>query len=307
MQALGWTAIVALIALSATQWVGFDAWRPLAVVQSLSPYALVCAVPVGVTAALSGEWTLAVTALVPIATLGWLIGPGVRARRRAGQGEPTVTVFFGNLLAWNERAGAAMDAVVSAAADVLVLTEFNSEMQVLLEARCGCRYPHRIEAIRDDPAGIAIWSTHPIDGVLVPLSDRPVIDASVDVHGTALRVIGVHTEPPTMRAKVWSRELADIGRMADSEAPTIIVGDFNAARWHPSFRRLLDEGWVSVHEWLGEWWRTSWPHEGHRLPMFVRLDHGLIRGPVAPVRVREVPLPGSDHRGFVVCLSLARR
>ena len=41
--------------------------------------------------------------------------------------------------------------------------------------------------------------------------------------------------------------------------------------------------------------------------MFVRLDHGLVRGAVAPVRVREVPLPGSDHRGFVVLLSLAPR
>ncbi|MFM2076854.1 MAG: hypothetical protein RJA49_744 [Actinomycetota bacterium] len=307
MQVLGWAAIVALVALSVTQWVGFDASRPLAIVQSLSPFALSCALPIGMIAAVAGAPALTLTALVPLATLAWLVWPGVRAQREPGAGGPLVSVFFGNLLAWNEQAPEAMDAVMSADADVLVLTEFNHEMRALLDERCGCRYPHRIEAVRDDPAGIAIWSAHPLDGVLVPLSDRPVIDARVDVDGVPLRIIGVHTEPPTLRADVWSRELADIERMADSQAATIIAGDFNAARWHPSFRRVLDAGWTSVHEWFGEWWRASWPQEGRRVPMFVRLDHGLLRGPVAPVRVHEVPLPGSDHRGFVVCLSLAPR
>ncbi len=300
---LGWAVALSLLALSATQWVGFDRWRPVAVLQAMSPYLLAVAAPLAVVAVITGQWGLAAASLPPLATLAWLLAPAVRARRTPGAATNTFTLFFGNLLSHNPKVPAAMAAVAATDADVLVLTEFTPVMQAALVEQCGDRYPHRIEDLRPDPAGIAVWSRLPLDGVMVPLSDRPTIDAHVHVHGTTVRIVGIHTEPPTMRARAWSRELADIGDLAEGGAD-VVVGDFNAARWHPSFRRLLSRGWTTAHEWLGRWSTNSWANEGRAFPLFVRIDHALLRERVQPVDVTEVPLPGSDHRGFVVTLTV---
>ena len=301
---LGWVVALGLFAVSATQLLGFDQWRPVAVLQALSPYLLAMAAPLGVAAAATGNWTMALVSLVPLLTLAWLVAPAVRARRAPGVDDRTVTLFFGNLLAHNPKVPSAMQTVANTDADVLVLTEFTPEMHVELEQLCGGRYPHRIEDVRPDPAGIAIWSRLPLRGAMAPLSDRPSIDAHLDVHGTTVRIIGVHTEPPTMRALEWSRELRDIGDLATGA--DMVVGDFNAARWHPSFRRLLARGWTTAHEWLGLWSSNSWAHEGRAFPLFVRIDHALLGGRLQPVRITEVPLPGSDHRGFVLTVTVER-
>lgn len=300
----GWIVVVGLLALSITQWVGFDQWRPVAVLQAMSPYLLAVAAPVGVVAAATGRWAMALVSLAPLLTLAWLFVPAVRARRAPGADAHTVTIFFGNLLALNTKVSQVMQTVAATDADVLVLTEFTPEMHVDLVQRCGDRYPLRIEDVRPNPAGIAIWSRLPLRGAMVPLSDRPCIDAFVDVHDTSVRLIGVHTEPPTMRARAWSRELRDIGDLA--VGADLVVGDFNAARWHPSFRRLLARGWSTAHEWLGRWSSNSWAHEGRAFPLFVRIDHALLGPRVQPVRVTEVPLPGSDHLGFVLTVSVPR-
>ena len=313
---VGWAVALSLLALSVTQWVGFDRWRPVAVLQSLSFQALPCAAPVTVAAVGGGAWALAAVALAPLLTWGWLVLPALRARRPAAAADAhTITVFFGNLWAHNPTVPAAMDVVATCGADLLVLTEFTPAMHHALDEACGVRYPHRIEDVRPDPAGIAVWSNRPVRGDLVDLSDRPSIDVTVnvtvDVTGdvgvdggdTPLRIIGVHTEPPTMRAREWSRELGDIGDLA--EGADMVIGDFNAARWHPSFRALLARGWTTAHEWLGVWWRNSWANDGRAFPLFIRIDHALLRDHVRPVEVREVPLPGSDHRGFVLTVSIS--
>ncbi|MFZ4718536.1 MAG: endonuclease/exonuclease/phosphatase family protein [Ilumatobacteraceae bacterium] len=310
MSVFGWIAVGGLLALCATQWVGFDQWRPVAVLQAMTPYLLGLALPIGVAAAITGEWWMAAACVVVLATLAGLVAPAIRAEQapgNAGEAGAMLSIFFGNLLAWNPNPGEAMAVVAATGADVLVLAEFNPDMHAALVAACGDRYAHRLEDVRPDPAGIALWSTVPFTGDMVPLSDRPAIDAVLDVDGRPLRVIGLHTEPPTMRARAWSRELRELGDRADegdAAMPVVLLGDYNAARWHPSFRRLLARGWVTAHEWLGQWHSNSWANEGRALPLFVRIDHALLRGPVTPVRITDVPLPDSDHCGFVVTVSL---
>lgn len=302
---VGWAIALVLGAICVSQWIGFDRWRPVAVLQSLSFQALPCAAPVAVAAAIAGRWWLVAAASSSLATWVWLVVPAVKARRPAAppDDQPTVSIFFGNLLAHNSKVPEAMDVVAASGAEVLVLAEFTPSMHAALDDRCGTRYPHRIEDVRPNPAGIAVWSTHPLEGATVALSDRPSIDATFVIDGTPVRLIGLHTEPPTMRAREWSRELREIGDLA--ERADVLIGDFNAARWHPSFRRLLARGWTTAHEWLGVWWRNSWAHEGRPLPLFVRIDHALVRDHIRPVRVEEVLLPGSDHRGFLMTVSVS--
>lgn len=289
-----------IVLLCITMWLGFDRWRPVAVLQSLAPYLCLLGLPIGVVAAAAGDWPAVVESLVALGTLAWIVVPAVRERRPAGLGTGT-TVCFGNLLAWNREVGRLADALCGTGADVLALTECTPEMAIELDRRCGDRYPHRLEELRPDPSGIAIWSTRPFTGAVVPLGGRPALSAEVD----GIRLLVVHTEPPTMRARQWSDELTEIGRRADDLGLDVVIGDFNAARWHPSFRRLLRRGWRGAHEWLGQWHSRSWANEGRMWPLFVRIDHALVRdgGRVAPAAVQEVALPGSDHRAFVVTLT----
>ena len=121
---LGWVVALGLLAVSATQLLGFDQWRPVAVLQAMSPYLLAMAAPLGVAAAATGNWTMALVSLVPLLTLAWLVAPAVRARRAPGVDDRTVTLFFGNLLAHNPKVPSAMQTVADTDADVLVLTEF---------------------------------------------------------------------------------------------------------------------------------------------------------------------------------------
>ena len=49
-------------------------------------------------------------------------------------------------------------------ADVLVMVEFTPEMHAALQALAGCVYPYRVEDVRPNPAGIAVWSRIPMTG-----------------------------------------------------------------------------------------------------------------------------------------------
>jgi endonuclease/exonuclease/phosphatase (EEP) superfamily protein YafD len=299
---LGWVAVGALLTLCATQWIGFDAWRPVAIVQSLSPFAFACAAPIAVAAALSGHWAIAIAAVVVLATLLWMVVPAVFARAPHPTIEPHLRVAFGNLLADNLQPNDVMAAMAGTGADMLVMVEFTPAMATVLERICGAEYPHRVDHARPHPGGIAVWSRHPFSAgrTVGGASDRPSIDIRLTLADTPLRLLAVHTEPPTMRARNWRRELREIADLTDERTPTMLLGDFNASRWHPSFRRLLAHGWRTAHEWTGQWWRGSWPTAGKPAPVFIRLDHALLRDGVAPTGVEDLALPGSDHRGFVL-------
>lgn len=298
-----WAAIVVLLTLSFTQWIGFDGSKPIAILQSLSLHSLACALPLGVLAALDGRPAIAVLSLVPLATLVWLAMPIGRARS-AGVTEPAFTLAFGNVLAKNRRPADAVAAMVATRADLLVMVEFTPEMHHTLIELADGEYPHRVTDVQPHPAGIAVWSRIPMTGTVVHFIGRPSVDITLQVEGGPVRVLAIHTIPPTLSAPEWSDEMRTIGEAAEGPLPTLLVGDFNAARWHPSFRTLLARGWRSGHELLGKGWGVSWPMRGYPAPPFVRIDHALVDTAITPTHVREIAIAGSDHRGFVMSFAV---
>ncbi|MBI4932990.1 MAG: endonuclease/exonuclease/phosphatase family protein [Actinobacteria bacterium] len=299
---LWWLSIGVLLGLTLTQVLGFDRSKPIAVLQSLSLHALACALPLGVLAALDGRWAIAALSVLPLAALVWLALPIVKARRTI-VAEPAFSLAFGNVLAKSRRPADAVAAMVATDADVLVMVEFTPAMHDELTRLAGGEYPYRVAEVHSDPAGIAVWSRIPMTGEVVHIIGRPTVDLTLQLASGPVRVLAIHTIPPTLRAPEWSDELRVIGDAAGHPSegdPTVIVGDFNAARWHPSFRRLLARGWTSGHELLGSGWSVSWPMRGYPAPPFVRIDHALVDTRVVPVDVREVSIAGSDHRGFVM-------
>ncbi len=121
-----------------------------------------------------------------------------------------------------------------------------------------------IGVIPDDPAGL-----------------RNALAVTVDIGGTAVEVVGVHTS-----SKVWKlapvRHLLELKRQLGPVRPQIIAGDFNF--WGPPVG-LIMRGWKRPVR--GRTYPSRRPHS--------QIDHVLVRGGVEPVSGEVLGATLSDH------------
>jgi endonuclease/exonuclease/phosphatase (EEP) superfamily protein YafD len=305
LEPIGWLALLPMLGLTITLWFGVEGRRTISALQALTPWVLVWAAPLALTATLCRRHALALAALVPLGTLLVMSHPIVfhDDAPAAAATSPRITIAFANVLYDNPTPDDVAARMLATDADVLMLAEFTVPVQQALDRAAGDDYPYRAERVGYGSGSIGMWSRHPIaGGGVVDIGGRPAVDAVLDVEGQQMRVLVVHPYAPTSQPDRWRRQLELIGDLAaDGPLPTVIIGDFNAARWHPSFRRLLDRGWRDVHETLGHGWSVSWPmDEGWRPPTFVRIDHALFGDGTTPTSVDDFDVPNSDHKAFVV-------
>ena len=164
--------------------------------------------------------------------------------------------------------------------------------------------------------GVALLSRYPIvvweNDTLTRLSTQTenavptrmpgLLAATIDVHGTTVRVFVTHLDyrkDPSVRRTQVAEMLARIGPVA---SPTLLLGDMNAspdaAELQPLFSRLRDS-----------WSPTAGP--GFTYPADTpteRIDYVLV-SPNERVDTAFVPVvpDASDHRPVVVDLSFGRR
>ena len=309
LHALGWVAMVPMLGLCATQWFGVDGRRTFVAFQALTPYVLFCAAPIALVACLGRRHSLAITAVVPLATLMALSFPIVFHTEppAVADDSPRFSIAYSNMLFLNPTPDAAAARIIATDADILVFIEVTPPLHegliAALAASGNDDYPYRVGINWRESESIELWSRRPIvSGGLVQLGDRPAIDVILDIDGTQARVVAVHPYPPTFNAPGWQTQLQSIGNAVEgTTTPTLLIGDFNGSRWHPSFRRLLDRGWQDAHEALGHGWSVSWPmDEGLLPPQFVRIDHALFRNGLTPTGIDDFEVPGSDHKSFRV-------
>ena len=314
LESLAW-AVVALMGLLAfTQAVGYGTSRIVAIPQSLTPHALAPAAPIAVAALATGHLAMAVAAAGIVVAMAALAAPMVRRSADAvvAPDDPRLRIAHSNLLYTNERrSSVGLRTLLDTDADILVLNEFTLAHEQQLVAAVGDHdYPYRIGRAEYGPHGIGVWSRYPLtDIVVLPSDTRLGLLTTVDVDGLPVRLLAAHPPPPIERdgLRDWLVGLRQIEDVAGPPSGrTIIVGDFNASRWHPPFRRLLKCGWRSAHEVVGQRFGGTWPTDRWYLPAFVRLDHVLLGDLVAAETVRDLEIAGSDHRGVVVSLALLR-
>jgi endonuclease/exonuclease/phosphatase (EEP) superfamily protein YafD len=313
LPALGWALTAAMGVLAASQALGFS-WIPLLwTAQAFTPLLLAPAVPVAAIALVRRRWAAAVIHTGLACCLVVLIAPVVTAStERAPTSAPRLTIAQGNVFYRTDRPDEVAAAMVGTGADVLAMTEYSQPVADAFDAIDGLtdEYPYVVAATPGDRNGVGLWSRHPIlEQRITRVGSGRAIDATIDVDGRRVRVVVVHPLPGTDGASLasWSDDLAAIRHLADPDdarSPTVIVGDFNATRWHPAFRDLLGDGWRSAHEELGDGWSRSWPSDLPGPPL-VRIDHALVSAGVIPTAVHDVALPGSDHLGLVVELAIA--
>jgi endonuclease/exonuclease/phosphatase (EEP) superfamily protein YafD len=217
-------------------------------------------------------------------------------------------------------------AILSTSPDVMVLSEFSKPIEAKLK-RAGVfnGFGYVADNGGEGVGRTLIYSRLPFAAAprVINIPGDPVPGAALIVaevqlaDGTAVRVIGAHPYPLTVKGADLAftatvRALQDEVRRARAEqtlmggTPVVIAGDLNGTRWLPATGQLFDNGLTSTHEAMGYGLSASWP-KGLKIPRFMRLDHAFFSGPIAPLSVADVVVPGSDHQGFVAEYVVAPR
>jgi endonuclease/exonuclease/phosphatase family metal-dependent hydrolase len=167
-------------------------------------------------------------------------------------------------------------------------------------------------AVPDGPRrryGNALLSAHPVlawRAVALPGSPRReprgLVDARVDVAGTAVRVVVTHLQVRSRRERLeQAAHIVDmVGGDDDGSAPTVLLGDMNAGPDSPEMRVLtavLADVWASVGDGPGHTFVAPRP--------FARIDHVLVSAPLTPVSAEVVDTRASDHLPVVADVDLS--
>lgn len=229
----------------------------------------------------------------------------------------TLKVFSANVYVDNETDFSRQ--ILQQTADVFVFHELAKPIEAQLR-RSGAlnAYPYFAENGAEGTWRTVIFSRLPfateprslsVSGSSGPGCPLVAVDVTLS-GGTVVRIIGAHPVPLTVKGSDTAfvntvRILQDEALRARSEktlvggTPLIIAGDFNGTRWLPVTGQLFDNGLRSTHEAMGYGLSASWPREMRFVPRFMRLDHAFFSGPIAPLSLHDVVIPGSDHSGFV--------
>lgn len=309
-----WVVTVGCAAVVLSSILGFTWGATHAALQMVLPYyVLPSSAALGV-AVWFGRRRLAVVAgLTTVAVCTMMLPLTAKSDAAAGSDTATLDVYVANLRFDNPTPERAVDQALASGADVLVLIEL-TPAHIELFHRLGAdeRYPFQeLDAARDT-YGTGIFSRLPLNDARVEKVggiDMPT--GVVRVGDRDVAIWGVHVGAPTGEGQVqrWEWRLGQLRRFATGlDGPTVIAGDFNASRWHPAFRSLLDRGGLrDAHEAVGRGLSPSWPMDGRGLRAlgpFTRLDHALLHE-LDAVQVRDLPAAGSDHRPFVVTLAVS--
>jgi endonuclease/exonuclease/phosphatase (EEP) superfamily protein YafD len=300
---IGWGVVAGVGLVMITQAFGWDGTRIVSTLQSLTPYGIPLVVFVAAGAIWARRYALAATsAAVGLGALllatPMVFPPGRPDTRPDAAGLSAAAV---NLLYSNPQVDAVADDLIGLDADVIAFSEYTPEHRSTLVAHpVANRYPYKINRDSMFADGMALWSKYALTENEQIDTVNGSIDASLEGPDGTIRVFAVHPPTPIFDHDDWKRELRAVAEFADDVVtPTLVIGDFNAAYWHPAFRDILRQGLTDAHMANGQGWSTSWPTD-ELFPPFVRLDHALTGNGLVSTDIDDFRLPGSDHAAFVV-------
>lgn len=211
--------------------------------------------------------------------------------------EPMLRVAHFNVLQSNEAYTDVIERMRASDADVIGVQEVDPGWEQALRDGLSDQYPFSLTEPRTDRYGIALFSRVPLKlARVIRLGASPAVEVTVQHGSKELRLISVHASSPGSPGHFSARNeqfdrLAD--HMRSSTAPTMIVGDLNAAPWDKDLLRFLARTGLRTHATVTD---PTFPSVAHLA--LIPIDHVLCDDRVR-VSQRSVHLPGSDHRGVI--------
>lgn len=307
---VAWGILAMLVGLAAIRILGFEEryGRALAI-QTLTPWLYLPAYPLAVVALARGRrCQLAVAGLLVAAHVTWVYGdmPWSRPDQPRARG-PEFVLVVTNLRYDNPTPVALARHLRALNPDVVVASELTASLaQTLVDQAPISSAVHTFLDPRPGAFGSGIYSRFPIaDSTTRTMGSGRVSVAELDVAGTRLSVVAVHTIHALSDIGEFRRQMNDLGAIgATLPRPSVMAGDFNSGRQHRAFRAAVGRSAMrDAHDVVGRGLARTWP-VGGRFPPFALLDHALVSKDIRVVSVRETSLPGTDHRAVVVRLRL---
>lgn len=249
------------------------------------------------------QWPLAFTALLIALPNLVAVGPYlpglIKAVPPPVSTQTPIRLVSANLLARLEDPAATLAYQTQANPDVLVLSELTPRWREKLGV-LERRYPYFALRTRWNSWGIGVYSRYPMeevknldlgDNLSSHLSFRLVIgEGKVQIYAVHLA-----SPPSTRSAPLQSTQLEKLGALLalpESALPTLVVGDFNSTPYSPAFQSLLRQtGLRDARRPFGL--HITWPV--WPLPIWIPIDHCLVRGSLEVGRVSIGTRTGSDH------------
>ena len=300
----------------------------VAALQLLLPLTVLASALIAVAAIVTGDPLLAISgAIVVLLSLPLFVPKLVPdpSRRRASDA-PSFSDVLANLYFDNPEPDDAIEQLIAADADILVMTELSVDLLDRFDRLGGAQqYPSRVhpEPIEGEYA-VGIFSQTELQsarveqhgelqliaatwvGVLASPSDE---DAPPDSRKVEVRA--VHPDAPSTRTGFtrWRHQLRELRTLLrDLDSPAIVLGDLNAGTFQVPYERLLSRRFRDAHAVLGKAVKPSWgiaPWLPRWVPTLVaRLDHLVISTEIQVRSLEDLDPVGSDHRPFRAELEL---
>lgn len=271
---------------------------------------------VGVDAMLVGA---AGASAVAAGIQGAFIAPYTRLHRtRLPHAEgKTTRLLIVNLDKRNEKREQMARAIEDQDPDILLLIEIDEQwLGALSRLRRGRE--HRLDVIRGDGLGIALWSRFELkDAEIRQLvsEDRASLHGAIDIDGRRLRFAGVHPAPPGLAkddkpgrydSRIRDAELVVLAQeISDASGDAwMVAGDFNDVAWSHT-TRLFQRTSGLLDPRIG---RGMFGTYHARYPLLrYPLDHVFASGEIGIGELKRIRVPGSDHFGVRVDFNISDR
>ncbi|MFM9997135.1 MAG: endonuclease/exonuclease/phosphatase family protein [Phycisphaerales bacterium] len=292
-------------------------WRIDLVANLAAQTALVTIVGAGVFGALRA-WSATGVTLLALGLHAAALAPG-RAPRAGPAASPNVRVLVYNAFNANADPGRAIDSVLAANADLVVLVETPPAMvQASWEGgRLRAAYPYTIHRgwkpglANDHQALLSRWPLTRTDGRPLGAEVTTVISATAESPFGTIGVVAVHPASPR-NAERWRRGLEE-SRLAAEAArafaarglPVIVPGDLNSTPSGLFSRRLRSGGGLRRAKPWGVA-QGTFP-VGQPWPGRIAIDDVMVSAGVSVASWRTLDPAGSDHTPVLVELVVAPR
>jgi len=216
----------------------------------------------------------------------------------------TFTLLTFNIFVGNRDLGAVVDLLRRADATIVCLQETIPASQALLRRELSNMYPAMEFAVGRVGNGPGFLAKQPLEtGRYVASVEgyNGFYFAKLKIAGRMLQVVNAHLHPTVPTGGIrglfrgWGAseavrlsEIAQFDAALDSTIPAVLAGDLNTLSSSRSYQELLERGFVDDAAATAE-------STFHGLPIGVRIDFVMQRGPLRLISSRVITPSSSDH------------
>lgn len=297
-------SVLALGAAAAGAWLGRLHWLG-DILALVADYVLLAALLLLLAFVWGRAWRWAGLAIVVVGLSGAQLAshPGVAPAASPDPG-PALRLMVYNIYHLNTDLDAVVATVRHYNPDIVFLMEYSDAVQRQIEPAFA-DYPHRLIRTSRLTMGLALFSRLPIEAAEVHRGEAtriPVFEARLRTTDGAFTFVGGHPWPPQPQWGGLHRSQMEAITLVAAAAgsPLVVAGDFNAAPWSHTMRKLAERGEARLVRHQLDLTKTFSPFPGFGLP----LDHVLVSDSWQVLALEYGPPGGSDHAPVVVDLRL---